>query len=145
MVAPATVWLKPREGLTPLWAVQLSPPPLRLPRTREQQQKERRRGKSRAEPSAKLNVFPCFCFRRDIRSSLSTMPWRIREAIVSCTNKFVDVPLCRARSAQPPRRAPPEPNRLWCVRVLNSTSIDTQKTSIHWSAARKEERFSYGW
>ena len=56
MVAPATVWLKPREGLTPLWAVQLSLPPLRLPRTRAQQQKERRREKYRAEPSAKLNV-----------------------------------------------------------------------------------------
>ena len=54
MVAPATVWLKPREGLTPPWAVQLSPPPLRLPRTRVQQKE---RGTSRT--SAARNSTLC--------------------------------------------------------------------------------------
>ena len=44
---------------------------------------------------------------------------------MSCANKHVGVPSCRARPAQPPRRAQPDPTRLWCVRVLDSTNKNT--------------------
>ena len=52
---------------------------------------------------------------------LFSMPWRTRVTVVSCAEKPVGVPFCRARRAQPPRCAPPDATRPWCVRVLDST------------------------
>ena len=65
---------------------------------------------------------PLFVLPKRCSGQLSSMPWGARGTVVSCANKPVGVPSCRARPAQPPRRAPPDPTRPWCVRVLDSTS-----------------------
>ena len=54
---------------------------------------------------------------------LSSIPRRARGTVLSCANKHVGVPSCRAPPAQPPRRAPPDPTSPWCVRVLVSTGL----------------------
>ena len=68
--------------------------------------------------------FLLFALPKRCSGRLSSMPWRARGTVVSCANKHVGVPSCRARPAQPPRRAPPDSTRPWCVRVLDSTSIE---------------------
>ena len=66
--------------------------------------------------------FPLFVLPKRCSRQLSSMPWRARGTVVFYANKPVGVPPCRARPAQPPRRAPPDTTRPWCVRVLGSTS-----------------------
>ena len=58
---------------------------------------------------------------RRCSGQLSSMPWGTRGTVVSCAEKPVGVPSCRARRAQPPCCAPPDPTRPWCARVLDST------------------------
>ena len=76
--------------------------------------------------------FPLFVLPKNCSGQLSSKPWRARGTVVSCAKKPVGVPSCRARPAQPPRRAPPDPTRPWCVRVLDSTSDGNCKTSSSW-------------
>ena len=67
----------------------------------------------------RLFVLPGGC-----SGQLSSMPWGARGTVASSAKKPVGVQPCRARSAQPPRRAPPDPTRPWCVRVLDSTNLE---------------------
>ena len=55
------------------------------------------------------------------RESIAFDALGARITVVSCANKRVGVPSCRARPAQLPRHAPPDPTSPWCVRVLDST------------------------
>ena len=64
---------------------------------------------------------PLIVLPKNCSEKLSSMPWKARKTVVSCANKPVGVPSCRARPAQPPRCAPPDPTRPWCVRILDST------------------------
>ena len=66
---------------------------------------------------------PLIVLPKNCSEKLSSMPWKARKTVVSCANKPVGVPSCRARPAQPPRRAPPDPTHPWCVRVLDSTGL----------------------
>ena len=70
---------------------------------------------------------PLFVLPKRCSGDLSSMPWRARGTVVSCANKRVGVPCCRARPAQPPRRAPPDPTRSWSVKVLDSTGIELKE------------------
>ena len=65
--------------------------------------------------------FPLFVLPKRCSGQLFSVPWRARGTVVSCSNKHVGVPSCLARPTQPPGRAPPDPTRQWCVRVLDST------------------------
>ena len=62
-------------------------------------------------------AFRLFVFSKSCSRQLNLMPWRKRVTVVSCAEKPVGVPSCRARHAQLPRCAPPDPTRPWCVRV----------------------------
>ena len=67
--------------------------------------------------------FRLFVLPKRCPGQLPSMLWRTRVKEVSCTEKPVGVPSCRARRAQPPCCAPPDPTRPWCVWVLYSTSV----------------------
>ena len=72
-------------------------------------------------PTAYMGI-PLFVLPKKCSGHLSSMPWRARGTVVSCAKQPVGVPSRWARPAKPPRRAPLDPTRPWCVRVLDSTS-----------------------
>ena len=72
--------------------------------------------------------FPLFVPPKSCSGQLFSMPWRAGGTVVSCTDKSVVVLPCRTRPAQPPRRAPLDPTRPWCVRVVDPTSQDSLRT-----------------
>ena len=62
-------------------------------------------------PPTDYKGFPLFVLPKSCSGQLSSMPWGAQGTVVSCADKTVGVPPCRARPAQPPRRAPPDPTR----------------------------------
>ena len=76
--------------------------------------------------------FPLFALPKECSGNLFSMPCRARGTVMFCANKHVGVPSCWARPAQPPRRAPPDTTRPWCVRVLDSTGLQPLVMLSRW-------------